>query len=310
MKDEANTPSSEGIDNVALSEHDTPETWDYYDPDEEEQDTVEAQEEEGIEEGPVEGEEAQETEDQADEEPDEAEAEPELVALADGTKITLDELRKGYQRTSDYTRKTQEVATQRKALEADVQRLESITQAFIDHLASMVPAEPDPALALREPNKYTAQKAQYDAAVAQVQKLIEIGSKPKEITQAMSESDRSAMIREENRRLVERFPQTATQDGRTKFFTDSQTAAHELGFTTEELQGVTDHRMFAALHWAKIGMEAAKNREKAKAKVEKAPPATPRKPGQAAAKANRNAEAMRKLARSGSIRDALAVDWD
>lgn len=302
MTDEPDNPD-EGTDNVALSEADTPETWDYHDPDE---DNVEDPVEEGTDEEPVEGEEAQETEESEDETEEET---PELITLEGGAQVTIDDLKQGYLRQSDYTRKAQSLSNDRKELEANVHRLEGVTQAFIDHIASLVPAEPDPALALRDPNKYTAQKAQYDAAVAQVQKLIDIGSQPKEIGQSLSQEDRQRALQEENQKLVSLFPQTSNQKGRERFFEDVQTAANEIGFSTDELRQVTDHRLFALAHWAKIGMEAEKNRAKAKAKVEKAPPATPRKPGQGTAKASKNKGAMQKLARTGSIHDAVAVDW-
>jgi hypothetical protein len=56
-------------------------------------------------------------------------------------------------------------------------------------------------------------------------------------------------------------------------------------------------------------MESVKSREVAKAKVQAAPQVSPRKPGQTT-QGNRNAEGMRKLARSGSIKDALRIDWE
>ena len=302
MKGETDTLPDGRTDNATLSESDTPETWDYYDPDED-QDTVEA-DAEGTDEGPDEGDNTQEAEDQ----PDEAEEadksdEPVLVTLDGGAQVTLDDLKKGYLRQADYTRKAQELSNRRSALEADSQRLEGITQAFIDHLSSMIPAEPSPALALTDPNRYTAQQAQYDAAVAQVQKLIEIGSKPKEIRDALAQTDHRARIEAENQSLAAMFPKTATPKGREEFFRDVSQVAAEIGFTEQEIRSVVDHRVFALAHWAKA-------RGKAREKVEKAPPATPRKPGQTAARANRNAEAMRKLARSGSISDAMAVDWE
>lgn len=309
MKGETDTLPDGRTDNATLSDSDTPETWDYYDPDED-QDTVEA-DAEGTDEGPDEGDNTQEAEDQPDEaEEAEKSDEPVLVTLDGGAQVTLDDLKKGYLRQADYTRKAQELSNRRSALEADVQRLEGITQAFIDHLSSMIPAEPSPALALTDPNRYTAQKAQYDAAVAQVQKLIEIGSKPKEIRDALAQTDHRARIEAENQSLAAMFPKTATPKGREEFFRDVSQVAAEIGFTEQEIRSVVDHRVFALAHWAKIGMEAEKARGKAREKVEKAPPATPRKPGQTAARANRNAEAMRKLARSGSIRDAMAVDWE
>ena len=140
--------------------------------------------------------------------------------------------------------------------------------------------------------------------------LVELGNQPKQIKQAMTQADVDRIKAEENSKLVGMFPKTATQDGRAKFFENVATVASELGISEKEWQGISDHRLLALAHWAKVGMDADKARSKAKAKAAKAPPATPRKPGQTAAKANRNVDAMRKLARSGSIHDALAVDWD
>lgn len=322
MTGETDNPSLDGTDNVVeTSNYDNPESWDYYDPDE---DNVETPEIEGTDDEAAETEaedeavEAAETDVEEEAEPEDAEGEQTpvtatedaVVKLADGTTATVKDLLAGNMRQSDYTRKAQELATSRKELEANATRIESITQVLADHLASIIPPEPDPSMALSDPNRFTAAKAQYDAAMAQMQRLVEIGSQPKEIKDGMSEDDRRKLVAEENTRLITMFPEAGTESGRQKFFTEAQKAATELGFSPEELSGVTDHRMFALAHWAQRGMAAEKARATAKAKVEKAPPVTPRKPGQGAKRANRNAEAMRKLARSGSIRDAMAVDWD
>lgn len=299
-----------GTDNAALSETDNPETWDYYDPDDD-QDNAEVEGIEGTDDeaGEAEGQETEEGSDDAPEVKATA-TQDAVVELSDGTKVTVKDLIAGNMRQQDYSRKTQEASELRKRLEADAQRIDGIMQAFVDHLTAMVPNEPDPSLAFREPGKYTAQKAAYDAAIAQVQKLLEMGSAPKEVQKALETGDRTARLRDENAKLAALFPATTTKEGRERFFTDAQAAAQELGFTVEDLQGVDDHRLFALAHWAKIGMDAQKARDKAKAKAAKAPPAAPVKPGQPARAANRNADAMRKLARSGSIKDAMAVDWD
>lgn len=292
MTDETDTTPDEDVtDSVAPTEDENAEPTTYWDPDE---DTPE--------------EEAGEATDEAAEEvaPEEK---PATVKLADGSEVTLDEVTKGYLRQSDYTRKTQELVQKRTALEADLQRIEGITQAFIDHLSGMVPALPDPSMAMRDPNGYVRQKAQHDAAMAQVQKLIEMGSTPKEIKSSFSEEDRKAKAAEENAKLADRFPQTVTGPGREKFFSAAAEAAQEAGFTMDDLNGVTDHRLFVLAHWANEGIKAAKARETAKAKVANVPPATPRRPGQPAQPV-RNADAMRKLAKSGSIRDALKVNWE
>lgn len=315
MTGETNNLPTGGTDNAQLSETDTSESWDYYDPDED-QDTVEAQSATETDDEPDEGEQAQEAEDQTDEAEDEPEAEPQeagtefIVKRPDGSQVTVAELLKSEFRQSDYTRKSQELSNDRKAFDAESQRFEGITQAFIDYLSGMIPAEPNASLALTDPGKYTAQKAQYDAAVAQVQKLIEIGSQPKQMKQERDQKEHSAHIADENRKLAELFPKTATEAGRREFWDMVQGVGGELGFAPDELKRVTDHRIFALAHWANLGMKAERAKEKAKAKVEKAPPATPHKPGQSGAKASKNVEAMQRLRRSGSIHDALMVDFD
>jgi len=48
-------------------------------------------------------------------------SQPAEVELSDGTKVSVEELKKGYLRDGDYRRKTQEVAAQRRQLEAERQ---------------------------------------------------------------------------------------------------------------------------------------------------------------------------------------------
>ena len=315
MTDETDNVSDvDATDNVDLSEHDTAEDYDYFDPDEDTEEVEDAnatddepdEDEAEAEEGEAED---QEAEGQDDDEPIEAFVEK-LKAETPRLAEYLSELEKGNLRQSDYTRKSQEVANQRKTVEADVQRMQRITETFVDHISKLVPDAPDASLALSNPNAYTAQKAQHEAAMQQVQQLIELGEAPKEISAAMSDADKQKQLQEGNQRLIEMFPEAAGGETRKAFFDNVQAVSNEIGFTDDELGTVTDPRIFALAHWAKKGMEAEKSRTAAKAKVAKAPPATPRKPGQGARKASGNAEAMRKLNRSGSLKDALAIDFD
>lgn len=294
--DETDTP--QGTESVKPESDTAEDNWDYFDPDEDTEAPEEAATDEGTEESAP------------TEETDETAAEPAAqIVLPDGTQVSIEEVTKGYLRQSDYTRKATELASTRKALEADLQLVEGITQTFIDHLTKMVPAPPDPAMALRNPNGYVAAKAQYEAAMAQVQQLIEIGKQPKQITDKLGQADMQAQIAAENAALAEKIPTVATPEGRRKFMESAAEAAQQAGFSMDDLQGVSDHRLFVLAHWANEGLKAARARETAKAKVANVPPSTPRKPGQPA-NAPRSAEAMRKLTRSGSIRDAMRVDWE
>lgn len=314
MTSESDTPDS-GTDNAQPLENDTPDAWDYFDPEEDNEEVATEEgtdDEDQAEESDTEAE--SEVEEEAVEEADDeqpAEKAPGLVTLADGSEVTHDELIKGYMRQSDYTRKQQETSNNRNKVAADAERIERITNAFVDQLATMVPPEPNPALAYSDPNKFTAQKAQYDAAIAQVQQIIQIADQPKEIKQGISQEDHANLKAEEDRLLVEALPMTATRDGRKAFWNDVVLdVASEVGFSEADMQGVVDHRLFKLADLAKKGLEAERAKTKVRAKVEKARPTAPRKPGQPAKQANGNAQAMRKLGRTGSIHDALAVDFE
>ncbi len=51
-----------------------------------------------------------------------------IIELSDGTKVTAEELVKGYMRQSDYTKKTQDIAIQRKKLEDSLSGLGEISK--------------------------------------------------------------------------------------------------------------------------------------------------------------------------------------
>ena len=299
-----------------ISETDNPETLDYYDPDEDNVETeVATGTDDETQEAEAEVQEIPEGEVEADPNAEDGEQTTEAPSLdtlyeVNGKQVSAKDLIAGNMRQEDYSRKTQEASNLRKTIEAEATRIESISNALVEHLTTMVPAEPNPQLALTDPNAYTAQKAQFEAAMAQVEKLVEIGSQPKEVLSKMSQEQHQSKINEENQRLAMVLPETATPDGRKEFFGDVASVAEKIGFSRDDVKSIDDHRIFVLAHWAKKGMDAESAKASAQEKVQKAAPATVRKPGQPARQANRNVDAMRKLSKSGSIHDALAVDFE
>lgn len=293
MSDEPDTLPTGGTDNVN-PESENAESWDYFDPDE---DTEEVTEPQATDEG---------TEEPAATEEAAPEVEPAMLSLPDGTQVPADEAVKGYLRQADYSRKTQEAAEMRKALEADLQTVTGITESVVDFLSSMVPQAPDPALAMRDPQGYVRAKVQYDTSMAKVQQLIELGKAPRDVAGKLSEQDKQKLVASENALLAEKFPMIAQPEGRTKFFEGAVTAAQQLGFSMDDLSAVNDHRMFALAHWANVGMQAAKARETAKAKVANVPPVAPRKPGQPAQNAS-SEQVVRRFQKNPTLRNAAAA---
>jgi len=249
----------------------------------------------------------------------EAEAETPEVQLTDdvtvdvqGEKLALSELKSGYMREKDYRRKTQEVATTRRDLEALSARVTTSVNAIADFLVKQIPPAPDPSLAMTAPGEFVQRKAMHEAAVAQVDALLAQAGEVKTVENTLTEKQRAELIAQESAKLAEAFPTTATPEGRQKFFDAASSAARELGYTDDEIKTAVDHRMFKLAHYARLGMEAEKAREKAKTKVASVPPVMPQKrpQGQATAKAQANREAMKRLNRTGSLRDALSIDFD
>ena len=258
----------------------------------------------------AEGEEPGETDEASEPDPEPAD---DVHVTVNGERLALSELKAGYQRQADYSRKTQEVAERRKGLEAMSARVNQTVEAVADFLIRQIPAAPDPQLAMTNPGQFVQQKAMHEAATAQVHALLEQAGQVKDVAQALTVEQQRELLQQENAKLAEVFPATATDEGRKAFFDTAAAAAKELGYSDDEIKTVMDHRMFSLAHYAAIGMRAEKAREKAKAKVQNAPPvASPKaqKQGVNASKARRNQEAMKRLARTGSIADAMAIDFD
>lgn len=323
----ATTPAMSGSDSVrpSLSLEDAA-NLDFYDPDED-QGTVGAEQDQHSESETDEADDSQEsdefevTEDGDDvadgEEQGEENSTPEpaddATVTIDGQKLTLAELKKGYFRDRDYTHSKQRVSQKEQQLEAMSARVTQSVDAIADFLIKQIPPAPDSQLAMTNPSQFVQQKALHEAATAQVEALLGQAGVVKDVSQALSAEQKQERIDSENAQLIQAFPITATEAGRQKFFETAASAAKELGYSEQEIAQAMDHRLFKLAHYAAIGMRAEKAREKARDKVQNAPPvAAPkaRQQGGNQMAARRNQEAMKRLARTGSIENALRVDFD
>lgn len=311
MVDEPNDLSEDWIDNVEPSEADDPEFIEEADPLDEDDGSEDESE------GTDDETDATETEDEA--EGQESEGEPEtteladdvMVKMADGTQVSLRELKDSPMFKADHTRKTQELKEAKTSVQADAERIEAITQAFVDHVSAMVPAAPDPSLALTNPNQYTAAEAQHRAAMAQVEKLLKAGEEIKQVSSKMTQADQQQHLQAEDVLLRQAVPEANDPKKRAEFFADVQKTGNAMGFTDAELgEMAMDHRYFVLAKWAKAGMDADKAKSNAKVKAQKAPPVTPRKPGAGANKPNNKANAKRRLMEDDSIENAIAFLTD
>lgn len=303
-----------------------PENWNFAEPDDEDdQANQDVHGDDGIESEPDEADEiGQETEEPAEAD-DESEDEPEgeeptnvndldeqLVTLKGGEQVPVKELRSGYMRERDYRLKTQDVANRGRALEDMSNRVATTAHQIAQFLASNLPEEPSPHLAMTDPGEYTRKKAMFDVAMSNVNKILQMSGEPKQVVQQLTEAQRNELLFAENAKLTEAFPEIAKPEGRQKFFEKAFETGRNLGFTDDEMKAFTDHRYLKVIHYANMGLAAEKAKKTALQKVNNAPAAVPKgKPqGQNAAQVRKNQDAMKRLGRTGSIKDAMAIDFD
>ena len=225
--------------------------------------------------------------------------------------VTLDELKAGYSRQSDYTQKTMQIAEERKSLEADRQNLQALINDYQNALQSPMPAmEPpvrpdaklwdeDPIEAMRQTELYRQKMEDFQAESAKHQHLQQ---------QAMAEKQKQMQeaLNQQQVALKERIPEWQNEETATKEKAEIRRFGLSMGFTENELAQIYDSRAVQVLRDAMRYNQLQTKR----GKVKQAPqgkslaPGTPT-PGEP--QQLRKGKAMKRLAETGHIKDAKAV---
>lgn len=255
---------------------------------------------------------------QAEDEPEE-ESEDDTVELDDGTTATLEELKeaklkeKAFQ--ADYTRKTQEVAQERKAVEATKAQLnerteyiESVVQNLSAYLEKLIPADPPLSLAQTDPGRYQYQRALRENAIAELNQLVQVKERIDTHKQAVSTEEFKAYQDREQAALLKKRPELSDPARRAAFDETVKATALSLGFTEAEIAQTADHRILDLVYLARIGQKAIENRNNAKRRVET--PKAARVAPKPAPVNVQNKKAMHALSKSGRFADALKIDFD
>jgi hypothetical protein len=207
-------------------------------------------------------EEATESTDEAESESD-AEEQPEeepqkastRIKLSDGSEHTLEEIEKGFLRQQDYTRKTQELSSNRKMLEEAAQRFvnqDKQVKEFAEFARKVVesyaPKPPDPSRINSDPIGYLQEKEAFEKASQTWRQLAESQQSISQRLEASEGSKTQAELAQETRALVERIPSLATPEGWRAFKTEAtDIGGKAYGFAPEEIEGIKDHRYVLAL---------------------------------------------------------------
>jgi hypothetical protein len=287
---------------------------------EEEED--ESQQDESEEENPQEETDSEDVGEEESEEEEEV-AEPVYSVKSNGKviKVTLDELTGGYQRQSDYTQKTQELAQARKAAEADYSAVIAERQQYqqaLGQFGQMLSEQKQEfenidwnELAEIDPTQYLIKKDEQRELEHKEQRTRLEGQRIQELNQREQQRRDNELLTSEWNQLEEVFPDWKVPEKRTKLAQNWEQYGVSQGYASEEVNGIKDHRALKILNKAmlydKIQAASAK-----KGKVNRVPktakPGVATRQGKTASKALKTK--MSNLKQSGSVDDAARLFFD
>ena len=230
-------------------------------------------------------------------------------------EVTLDELQKGYSRTQDYTRKTQQVAEMRKQTETELQAIRAEREQYAQLLGALseqvkVAAEPNidwDRLYQEDPIEYVRQREvmrenrEKAAAIQAEQKRLS------EIAQQEQVQEFEAIKAKESQALLEAIP-TWKDPAKAK----AEKAmliefGQKMGFSPQELGNIYDHRVVLALRKAALYDQMQAKRQGIKPVTNNGP--KPAKPGAAGrvSQMSDSARAKQRLAKTGRVDDAASA---
>lgn len=233
------------------------------------------------------------------------------------TDVTLDELKSGYQKDSDYRKKTTELAEQRKAFEGQAQAIQMERQQYAQALGQ-VQTEASKQLAqykqidwdkLREDD--TTLFMQRRDEMRELEKSIEDGHKQQQNlayqAQAQQTQQFNQLVDQGKEKLLSSMP-----DWDDKVSKEVRTYGVGEGFTEDELSMLTDHRSMVVLRKAMM-YDKIQTSQPSKKRVKAG---TPRyvKSGVAKSKGDvsrkQSTDKMKRLRKSGSVDDGASLIYD
>jgi len=241
--------------------------------------------------------------------------EPVYTVTVDGTdyEVTQNELIQGYQRNADYTRKTQELAVEKQQSSEFVERSKKDVEAKLGQLTQLNQAaqaqlqeeyanidfeklyDEDPVEAARLEHKMRKKHEQ----LAQVQQQ----------TQELQAQEFNKYLEEQQKQLNIKIPELSNPDRGPQFRKQMRDYLSSVGFNSQEIDSVYDHRYVMLVRDAM----SYRNLQKAKPQIKKKAVNAPKvvKSGVSKSKGQQQAEAKRqqlsKLRKSGQVRDAAKL---
>ena len=261
----------------------------------------------------------EEDEPQEDQVEEEESEQPQLYTIkVDGedTEVTLEELQNGYSRQRDYTRKTQELAQQRKAIEAKQQEVSQKDAIYSQLLPKMEATlkgelenepdwnalyEADPIAYVREKDIWNEKKQKLQAVQAESQRL-------QQESQVVQQQKLQQFLQYGQQQLLEQIPEWQDNEVASKEkMAIRDYGVNVLGYTPQEMDSVYDYRVLLGLRNAWL---QHKTQQATKVKpTEKKAAARTARPGTSNVPKSTTPvkKARQKLAKTGKVQDAAKL---
>ena len=231
-------------------------------------------------------------------------------------EVDLDELIKGYSRTADYTRKTQTLAEQRKAIEAEAQKVQEAKVLrdqyaqrlqLIEQMLNQQPEEDLSALKDSDPIGYAVKMAER----VEREKQLSAVRQEREAVLAKQQAEHQQFLqhhlRQEAERLTAAIPEYADEVKGELVKREIREYAKSIGFSDQELSQVYDHRAVVSLWKAAQYDKLMKSKPGAVKKVAEAPKTLKPGTGTSQAADDQSKKLRQQLKKSGKARDAAAL---
>lgn len=258
-------------------------------------------------------EEESEAEEEPDEEPTQQPQTRRLKINGEEVEVTLEELEKGYLRQSDYTRKTQEAAELRKKLESEElpavratrEEYASRINQLVEAIEAQTPKEPDWATFRQEhPDQFADAYASWSAHKEQMAALKAEQERANQQVAADRYAQEAKRLESEKTKLLEVLPEWKDAAVAKRERGEILEFAKSNGFTDDELNAVTDHRVVRLLRMAMQQDKAAKAKPAVLQKIEKVKTAPPGSPSTTRKPVQPITRAKQRLGQTGRIEHA------
>lgn len=232
----------------------------------------------------------------------------------DGEQVSLTDLRNGYLRQQDYTRKTQEIAEERRQYRENQRDVNALRSEALQNIEDMkrglaiqfqLMEKPDfDWLAQNDPAEFIRQQHIWQQRENEVRQLWEAESHLKQKAAEFEAEQHKAALQESHERFISKYPEMKDRAKSEEAFSEITQYLLDTGFSKEEIQSVSDYRIIDILYQNVQLQKAQRKVPEVVAKMDKKPVLSAKQPS---SKPDLNRSKVEQFNKTRSVNDAAAL---